>query len=173
MHEWQVRGRSRDEWPERIEEKTSNISWKVKLDSVCDLKRPHQAVSECSLPCERKLCDACLEETLAAFLCECQLLLRCTSRRSLCDWCEPVPCPARTLWFLLWLQREANQSAGETWPMVKHGKASFVSLQINHKGVTFSELRVHMCSYITADSCHKHSLVPTVQTLISLRRRGT
>lgn len=70
----------------------------------------HHAVSRCSL---RKLCDACLQETLAAFLCECQLLLCCTSRRSPGDWCEPVLCPARVLWFLSRLQRESNQSSSE------------------------------------------------------------
>lgn len=53
------------------------------------------------------------------------------------DWCEPVLCPARAPWFLAWLQTESNQSE-RTWPIVKHGKASFVSSQINHKGLTFS-----------------------------------
>ena len=73
-----------------------NTSWRKqatfsqKKDIVCHLRGPRWSVGECSLHSAFKLCDACLrdvclEETLAAFLCECQLLLRCTSQRSLCD----------------------------------------------------------------------------------------
>lgn len=54
--------------------------------------------------------------------------------------------------FLFCLQRESNQSAVKTWPMVKHRKASFVSSQIYHEDLTFSGLSLHMCSYISADS---------------------
>ncbi len=78
------------------------------------------------------VCRSC-RKRWQLFLCECQLLLCCTSQRSLCDWCEPVLCPARAPWFLFRLQRQSNQSAVKTWPMVKHRKASIVSLQINHK----------------------------------------
>lgn len=133
---------------------TQNFSRRgEEVDVACHLRRSHQSVSGCSL---RKLCEACLGETLAAFLCERQLLLCCTSQHSLGDWCEPVLCPALALWFLFWLQRESNQSAVKTWPMVKHRKASFVSLQINHWGLTFSGLSLDLCSYILADSCHKY-----------------
>lgn len=138
---------------------TRNFSRKgEEMDVARHLRRSHQSVSGCSLGklCDVCLCDACLGETLAAFLCERQLLLCCTSQRSLSDWCEPVLCPAPALWFPFWLQRESNQSAVKTWPMVKHRKASVVSLQINHWGLTFSGLSLDLCSYILADNCHKH-----------------
>lgn len=166
IKEWQAWWKGQG-WEATTQEKTRNFSKNSKeVDTrVCPLKSSYQAVSGCSLCklCDAWLWDACLEETLAAFLCECQLLLCCTSQRSLHDWCEPVLCPARALWFLFWLQRKSNQSAVKTWPTVKHRKASFVSLQINHKGLTFSGFKLHMRSYILADSCHKHELVPNVQ----------
>lgn len=77
------------------------------------------------------------------------------------DWCEPVLCPARAPWFLAWLQTESNQSAVRTWPIVKHGKASFVSTQINHKGLTFSGVKSTWCA-LTSE--------PTAVTNISSSR---
>lgn len=68
---------------------------------------------------------------------------RCCVRHGRCD-------------FFSGCKNESNQSAVKTWPAVKHMKASFVSLQINREGLTFPGSSLHACSYIVADSCHKH-----------------
>ena len=98
------------------------------MDIVRHLSRSQQAVGGCSLRPAWKLRDACLEETLAAFLCECQLLLCCTSRPVI----DVSLCCVRHERLSGSEERPINQS-WKPRPLVKHRKASFVSSQFNQR----------------------------------------